>query len=131
MRSLVIGVLAALYVDPAAAQELKLARTAVSGMDSLLAHEHAWERNCNVLETKIIFTKNPAHGAVSIATGTSSIPDSVPRTGPTGQCAGRMITGNEIMYKSEPGFQGADAVSYVVVYPNRNRSPTSITITVN
>jgi hypothetical protein len=35
------------------------------------------------------------------------------------------------MYKSEPGFQGADAVSYVVVYPNGNRSPTSITITVN
>jgi hypothetical protein len=126
-----MGVLAVLYVDPVAAQEVKLARTAVSGMDSLLAHEHAWDRNCNALETKITFTKKPAHGAVSIATGTSAVPDSVPRTGPTGHCIGKMITGNEIMYKSEPGYQGMDAVSYVVVYPNGNRSPTSITITVN
>jgi hypothetical protein len=131
MRSLVIGVLAALYLDRAAAQELKLTRTAVSGVDSLLAHEHAWDRNCNALETKITFTRMPAHGEVSITTGTSAVPDSVPRTGATGNCIGKMITGNEVMYKSEPGYQGMDAVSYVVVYPNGNRSPTSITITVN
>ena len=103
---------------------------AVSGVDSLLAHEHAWDRNCNALQTKITFTKMPAHGEVSIGTGTP-LPQKVPRTGPTGHCIGKMITGNEVMYKSEPGYQGMDAVSYLGVYPNGNRSPTTIAITSN
>ena len=106
-------------------------RTAVSGMDSMLAYEHAWDRDCNAQETKITFTKKPAHGTVSIATGASTIPDSVPRTGNTGRCAGKTISGNQVMYKSDPGFQGMDAVSYVVAYPNGRRSPTTITINVN
>ncbi len=129
--SMISALAAALCVGPASAQEFKLARTAMSGLDSMIAYEHAWDRNCNAQETKITFTKKPAHGTVSIATGTSTIPESVPRTGRTGVCAGKTISGNQVMYKSEPGFQGADAVSYVVVYPNGHRAPTTISITVN
>ncbi len=131
MRLSVISALtAALSVGPALAQELKLTRSAVSGADSLLAYEHAWDRNCNAQETKITITKKPAHGTVSITTETSTIPDAVPRTGNTGSCAGKTISGNQVMYKSDPGFNGMDAVSYLVEYRNGRRAPTTITIDV-
>ncbi|HLH96518.1 MAG TPA: hypothetical protein VKW08_15485 [Xanthobacteraceae bacterium] len=132
MRRLLAGLLiTAASCSVTFAQVLTLTRTAVSGMDSLLAHEHAWDRNCNARETKITITKKPQHGAVSIVQGASTIPDSVPRTGNTGPCAGKTITGNEVLYKSADGFHGMDSLSYVVQYPDGQRSPTTITITVN
>jgi hypothetical protein len=134
MRSTFIAVAVAASVLCArhalAQEELKLTRTATSGADSLLAYERAWDKNCHALATKITITKKPAHGTISITTGSSTIPDSVPRTGSTGACAGRTISGNQVMYKSEPEFHGTDSVSYVVLYPNRRRGPTTITIDV-
>jgi len=65
-----------------------------------------------------------------VAVGTSIIPESTPRFGSTGACAGKTITGNQVMYKSNPGFQGNDAVTYDVVYGNGRRGSMIITIVV-
>ena len=133
MRYVLISELAILTAGAASAQapnELKLTRPAVSGMDSLLSHEHAWDQRCNAQPTEITITKEPEHGTISITQGTSTMPDSVPRTGSTGQRAGKTISGNDVMYKSEPDFQGTDSVSYMVKYRNGRQGPTSITINV-
>jgi hypothetical protein len=133
MRYSLIGTLAIFTAGTAVAQapnELKLTRPAVSGMDSLLSHEHAWDQSCTAQPTQITITKKLEHGTISITQGSSTNPDSVPRTGSTGQCARKIISGNDVMYKSEPDFQGTDAVSYIVEYRNGRQGPTSITINV-
>jgi hypothetical protein len=107
-------------VASACAQELKLTRPAESGVDSLIAHERAWDRNCNALPVKVSITKNPVNGAVSVAPGvTSTLPANTPAAGSTGTCAGKTIAGSTIRYKSKSGFHGTDSVSYDVAIGSR------------
>src|SRR5262245_16614129 len=109
--------------------ELKLTRSANSGVDSLISQERAWDRNCNPIAVTVTITKNPANGAVSVVPGvTSTIPSSTPASGSTGACAGKSVTGNEVRYKSNAGFRGADSVSYNV--SNQPQNPRVITINV-
>jgi hypothetical protein len=98
-------------------------------METLLAYERGWDKNCNPLLTTVTFTSKPANGTVWVAVGTSNIPESTPRFGSTGACAGTTITGNQVMYKSIPGFQGVDMVTYDVLYPNGTRGSMIVTIT--
>jgi hypothetical protein len=94
----------------------------------LLAYERAWDRNCSPLQTTVTFTSKPANGTVWVAIGTSVIPESTPRFGSTGACAGKTITGNQVMYKSNPGFRGVETVTYDVVNPNGSRGSMVVTI---
>jgi hypothetical protein len=120
-----------LCAGPAFADELKLARSAKSGVESLIAHERLWDRrNCEALPTTVTITRTPTNGAVSVVEGTSKIPKSTPRSGSTGRCAGMPITGSQVMYRSNPGYRGIDTVSYDVVYGSGRKGSTRITITV-
>jgi hypothetical protein len=119
-----------IWVDPTSAKDLNLVRSAESGVDSPISQERAWDRSCNPLPVTVSITKNPAHGTISVVPGvTSTIPKSTPRSGSTGACAGKTVTGNEIRYKSNPGFHGTDTVSYDVV--NAGQPPQSTAITIN
>ena len=117
MRTLVVA-LACLIASlmgaaSALAQELKLTRSAESGVDTRIAHERAWDRSCVSLPVTVSITKNPVNGTVSVAPGiTSTLPANTPAAGNTGTCAGKTITGITVRYKSKSGFHGTDSVSY-------------------
>lgn len=117
------------WLGTAAADDLQLTRITTSGVDTLIAYERGWDGNCNPVPVTVTFTKMPSHGIVSVVQGTSTIPDSTARHGSTGKCAGRTITGNQLMYRSEAGFYGSDSISYNVV--NNGVSAGSTTITIN
>jgi hypothetical protein len=118
-----------IWIAPAAGQTLNLTRSAKSGVDSTIAQERAWDRNCNATAVTVTITKNPANGTISVASGvTSTIPPSTPAQGSTGACAGKSVTGNEVKYKSNAGFTGIDSVSYTV--SNQPQRPRVITIEV-
>jgi uncharacterized caspase-like protein len=115
---------------PTSPGTLKVSRTVESGIESLLAYERAWDRNCSPLQTTVTLTSKPANGNIWVAIGTSVIPESTPRGGSTGVCAGKTITGNQVMYKSNPGFHGVETVTYDVVNPNGSRGSMVMTINV-
>ena len=115
---------------PSTGEAIKVTRNVKSGVESLIAYERSWDGNCNPTESRVAFTSKPVMGTAWVAVGTSIIPESTPRFGSTGACAGKTITGNQVMYKSNPGFQGNDAVTYDVVYGNGRRGSMIITIVV-
>ena len=86
------------------ASDLTLTRTARSGVPSLIGQERSWDRSCQPLASQVTITQQPAHGSVSVVTGESVIPSTTPREGSTGACAGHSVTGNQVIYRSEPGF---------------------------
>jgi hypothetical protein len=110
--------------------ELKRTIQAQSGVETLISYERAWDRNCNAQVTEVTITRAPQNGIVNVVLGTSIIPASTPRGGATGVCAGRQVSGNQVMYRSNPGFRGVDVVSYDVVNPNGYRGSATITINV-
>ena len=133
MRTLVVSLACAtaalIWAGPAAAQTLTLTRSAQSGVESTIAQERGWDRNCNTVAVTVTITKNPSNGTVSVASGvTSTIPASTPASGSTGACAGKSVTGNAVKYKSNAGFRGTDSVSYTV--SNQPQRPRVITINV-
>jgi hypothetical protein len=101
--------------DAALGEELKLTRSAKSGVESGIAYSRSWDRNCNALPNTVTITKQPMNGEVSVVQGVSTIPASTPASGESGNCAGKSVTGNQIMYKSKAGFQGTDLVAYDAV----------------
>jgi hypothetical protein len=118
-------------VASAGAQELKLTRSAGSGVDTAIAHERTWDRNCNALPVTVSITKNPVNGTVAVAPGiTSTLPANTPASGSTGTCAGKTITGSTIRYKSKSGFHGTDSVSYDVAIGSRPPQARVIVINV-
>ena len=112
------------------AKDLKLTRNATSGVDSRIAYERAWDRNCRALPTKVSVMQQPKNGTVSIVEGTSTIPASTPNSGSTGDCAGKTVTGNEVHYKSNAGFHGTDSVTYSVTSESGSGGIRVITIVV-
>jgi hypothetical protein len=101
-----------ILVEPTSAQVLNLTRDVESGVDSFIAWERAWDRDCNTLPVTVTITKNPEKGSISVVPGVpSTIPDSTPGSGNTSACAGKPVTGNAIKYKSNAGFHGTDSVS--------------------
>src|SRR5712692_2831854 len=97
-------------IGMAAAKDLTLTRDAKSGVDSRIAYERAWDRDCKALPVTVTITQQPKNGTVSVVQGTSTIPASTPGSGSTGGCAGKTVTGNEIVYRSNAGFRGTDTV---------------------
>jgi hypothetical protein len=126
-----IALLAALHIGTGAlAQEIKLTRPAQSGVESLLANERSWDRNCNALATSVTITSRPSNGKVTVIQGVSILPPTTPRSGSTRDCAGKSVTGNQIMYRSNTGFRGTDTLAYKVTYGNGKSGSTTITINV-
>jgi hypothetical protein len=132
MRGIVPALMGTLAVGivGAAAKDLKLTRNATSGVDSRIAYERAWDRNCKALSSKVTVTQQPKNGTVSIVEGTSTIPASTPNSGSTSDCAGKTVTGNEVRYKSNAGFRGTDSVTYTVANENGAGGTRVITIVV-
>jgi hypothetical protein len=116
-------------VGPALAQDIKLTRTVKSGVEALIGHERSWDRDCQPRPSRVTITASPANGTAWVAHGASTIPESTPRSGSSGQCAGKPITGNRVMYRSNPGFRGTDTVAYDVWY-GAGQGGGSTTITV-
>ena len=118
-----------ILVEPISAQVLELKRDVESGVDSFIAWERAWDRNCNTLPVTVTVTKNADKGTISVVPGVAStIPESTPASGDTSACAGKPVTGNAIRYKSNAGFHGTDSVSYNV--SSQPQKPRTITINV-
>ena len=126
----VCSIASAVCIGMAAAKDLKLTREAKSGVESRLAWERAWDRDCKAVPVAVSITQQPKNGTVSAVQGTSQIPASTPRAGSTDECAGKTVTGNEIKYRSNTGFRGIDTVTYNVVRNNVGVGSTTITINV-
>ncbi len=99
-------------ISGASGGNMNLARTAKSGVDSLLAYSARWDRNCNSLPVVITIKKQPLNGTISVLDGEEVLPASTPGSGSTAQCAGKTIKSKMIMYFSNPNFRGNDTVSY-------------------
>lgn len=117
-------------VGTAAAKDLTLTRNAESGVDSRIAYERAWDRDCKALPTTVTVTQPPKNGTISVVQGTSTIPASTPNSGSTENCAGKSVAGNEVHYKSNAGFHGTDTVTYSVTNNNVPAGTRVITIVV-
>ena len=115
-RVALVALTFALSAEPSPAQNLTLTRSARSGIDSLIGYERAWDRSCAAKRSTVTITRQPANGSAYVAQGTSKIPASTPRGGDTGQCAGKTIAGNQVMYRSRAGFHGTDFVSWDAVF---------------
>ncbi len=124
------GTIATICIATAVAKDLKLTRNATSGVESRIAYERAWDRNCKALPTSVSLTQQPKNGTISIVEGTSTIPEGTPNSGSTGDCAGKTVTGSEVHYKSNAGFHGTDSVSYSVTNNNMPAGTRIITIIV-
>jgi hypothetical protein len=96
----------------AVVKDLQLTRSAVSGVDSGLAYAGRWDGNCQALPGWVIITRPPANGVVAVVRADELIPASTPASGDTGQCAGKTVASNKIMYRSNPGFHGTDTMAY-------------------
>lgn len=131
MRTLIAATaLAPLSIATGAlAQEIKLTRSAASGVELLLVNERSWDANCKPLATSITITSQPSNGKATVVPSASIIAVAAPPSGKV-QCAGKSMTGNQILYRSDPGFRGTDALVYKVLYANGKSAATTVTIDV-
>ena len=131
MRTLIAAAaLAPLFIATGAlAQEIKLTRSAASGVELLLVEERSWDANCKPLATSITITSQPSNGKVTVVPSASIIAVAAPPSGKV-QCAGKSMTGNQILYRSNPGFRGTDMLVYKVLYANGKSATMSVTIDV-
>ena len=112
------------------AGELNLKRSVRPDVMSILAYVRYWDSNCQSLPANATITKPPANGVASVKAGWSILPDTVTLSGNTGRCAGAVMIGRQIMYRSNPGFRGSDAVTYEMIGPTGNKVTTTIAIAV-
>ena len=131
-RYLVSALLTAalLAATAAPAQQVNKTVAAQSGAETMLSHERSWDDNCAARSSQVTITRKPANGTVSVVSAQSTIPASTPRFGSTGKCAGKPVSGNQVMYRSNPGFHGTDTVSYDVVYGAGKGGSSTIVIDV-
>jgi len=110
MRTIFIAsvwtVAAVTCVGTGAAKDLTLTRNAESGVDSRIAYERAWDRDCKPLPTTVTVTQPPKNGTIAVAQGSSTIPASTPNSGSAENCAGKTVTGNM-------SISGIDAGNYI------------------
>jgi len=102
-----------------------------SGVETVLAHGRHWNTApCIPLRTTVAIVKPPAHGTVRIVNEITAVPKTTLRGGSTGYCAGMLLYGKKILYRSEPGFEGPDTLSYESIGPNGQHAPYTVTIMV-
>lgn len=111
--SIAAVVIALLACGIAAAKDLKLTRTAKSGVETRLAYSAHWDtKTCNSLPNKVTISKQPEHGTVSIKPAEETLHQRTPGSGATGPCEGKKVQASAIMYRSNPGFKGTDTLGY-------------------
>jgi hypothetical protein len=118
-----------LIASGASAQEIRLTRPVQSGAESVLVDERAWNTKCKPLGASITITSQPINGKVTIVPRVSVVPVST-QSSSASRCAGKSISGNQIMYKSNAGFRGIDTLAYEVRYGKGKSASTMITINV-
>jgi hypothetical protein len=72
--------------------------------------------------------RQPANGKVWIQDGKDKIQENL--FGATRSCVGRTVAAKEIMYVSDPGFQGTDKVLYETVMDKGNTVAVTVAIEV-
>jgi hypothetical protein len=129
MRTLIAAAaLAPLSIATGAlAQEIKLTRSAASGVELLLVDERSWDANCKPLAASVTITSQPSNGKATVVPSASIIAVAAPPSGKV-QCAGKSMTGSQILYRSDPGFRGTDMLVYKVLYANGKSATMSVTI---
>jgi hypothetical protein len=130
VSALALALICAQALEPAQASELKLTSTVRSGVQSVVAFSRLWDQDCHPLPVFVTITNAPANGVASVKAGLSTLPESTPRSGSTGKCAGAIMVGRQIMYRSNPGFHGLDTMSYDETGANGDKAPITITVTV-
>ncbi len=100
-------------------------------LDTVIAYGRHWNpAPCVPQRTSIVITQPPAHGTVQILEERADVPWTTPRTGGTGYCRGMLLFAKKIVYRSEPGFEGTDTLSYESIGPDGRRAPYTVTIAV-
>ena len=103
--------------------------TVDSGADLRLSSPTFWDRACHPVGVTVTVTQPPAHGTVSVVAGPNAANPN-PRFGTPGRCGGTLIMGKRVIYRSEPGFHGADYVVYHYVSDGGRRAEAHVYITV-
>jgi hypothetical protein len=132
IRAAAIGWLALSGIAQAQSLEtLSQSGSVESGVETVLAHGRHWNTApCVPLRTTLAITQPPTHGTIRVVDEITAVPKATQRAGSTGYCAGMLLYGKKILYRSEPGFNGPDTLSYESIGPNGERAPYTVTITV-
>ena len=90
---------------------LALSHSAEFGVETLIAHQWSWDRDCNPQPATVKIINPPANGTISVLPAVIRPSRSgYFGDGSTGRCVGKAVPDNQIIYKSEPGFHGKDRV---------------------
>jgi hypothetical protein len=110
---------------------LPITRLVVSGVETPVAINRPFDRTtCASRKVAINVTRQPDHGKISVLEQDAALPESTPRSGSTGQCAGKFVKAKILVYKSDAGFVGVDAFAYEAIGEDGTRAPYEGTITV-
>jgi hypothetical protein len=89
-----------------------LVRSVASGVESQVSYAWARDQNCNAVPLNVAVTRPPTNGEISIVSAT--VTAARRRVGTSSCPEDQQIAGKKIMYRSNPGFQGTDTVTYHV-----------------
>jgi hypothetical protein len=118
---------AAFAKDPAYPNPVR--RTVDSWAELVLSRPTFWNSACHALGVTVTVTQPPANGTVSVTEGLNAA-NPHPRFGTAGGCGGMQIMGKQVVYRSNPGFQGTDVLVYHYVSEWGNRAEATVIITV-
>ena len=107
-----------------------IARTANSGELKRLWTYRAWDSQCKSLGAKINVLSKPEHGDIVPQVVKTILGQTFNRFGSAGRCAGTLIAGLEVYYKSVEGYRGTDTVTLEIVYGYGRHITDTFTITV-
>lgn len=114
---------------PASAAERTLNRSVTSGAEQVIARATFWTSRCESRPFTLTITQPPANGTANVIEGMNEVMAN-PQFGTAANCVGQKIMGRQIMYRSKPGFHGADTLVYEVVSDKGERSLNTIAIEV-
>ncbi len=104
-------------------------RSVDSGSELVLSRPTFWNSACNAREVAVTVTQPPTHGTVTVTDGLNTA-NPHPKFGVAGRCAGMKIMGKQVVYRSEPGFHGADVLVYHYISDWGERAGATVIITV-
>jgi hypothetical protein len=111
------------------AQDITRSAEAVSGAESVVGRSTFWNSSCEARPITVTIKQQPANGTASVKDGLNPV-GANPRFGTASSCAGKQVMGKQIVYRSKPGFHGADQVVYESVSDKGERTLVSVKIEV-
>ena len=92
-------------------------RVAASGKELVLIAVNAVTPDCvNAGLPTVRLLGGPGHGQFAVRP--AKVFPAYPPKNPRSACNSRRVPGEQITYLSSPGYSGADAVEFEVIYPN-------------